>query len=137
MKHKRGELFLQQERNLSGKSLKFYLEKLHPKCDAFFQRPKQVAFTSGNWYDNQVVGKKSLGQLMKVISREINLSIMYTNHSIRATSVTVLDEAGLEAHHILAVSGHRSERIIQNYSRTGFNKKKDNVGYNNRLLLFC
>ena len=61
---------------------------------------------------------------MKIISQETNLSIVYANLSIRATSVTILDQAGWKARDIITVSGHRSEKSIHHYSRTGFNKKR-------------
>ena len=112
------------KKNCPVKSLKLYLEKLNPKCDAFFQRPRKEPSSAGSWYDNQVVGKNSLKQMMKIISQEANLSIVYTNHSIRATSVRILDQAGLEACDIMIVTGHRSKKSIQHYSRAGFNKKR-------------
>ena len=55
--------------------------------------------------------------LMKSISREANLSQIYTNHSIRATAVTVLDHSNVEARHIMRVSGHKSESSIRSYAR--------------------
>ena len=61
---------------------------------------------------------------MKVISQEANFSLVYTNHRIRATSVTILDQTGLEACDIMTVSELRSEKGIQHNSRTGFNKKE-------------
>ena len=79
------------------KYLKLYLEKLNPKCDVFFQRPRKESSCAGNWYDNQVVGMNSLKQMMKAISQEANLNLVYTIRSIRATSVTILGQAGLEA----------------------------------------
>ena len=63
-------------------------------------------------------GMNLLKQVMKIISQDANLSIVYTNDSIRATSVTILDQTGLEARDIMAVSGHRSEK---SNSRTEFN----------------
>ena len=105
------------------KYLKLHLEKLNPKCDAFFQRPRKEPSCARDWYDNQVVGMNSLKQMMKVISQEANLGLVYTKPSIRATSVTILDQAGLEACDIMTVSGLRFEKGIQHYRRTGFNKK--------------
>ena len=43
-----------------------------------------------------VVGECTLGEKMKCISKEEELSKIYTNHSIRATAVTVLDNCGYE-----------------------------------------
>jgi len=52
------------------------------------------------------------------------LSREYTNHSVRATSVTILDCAGFQACHIMAVSGHKSESCIRSYaSKTSSNVK--------------
>ena len=65
-----------------------------------------------------VLGTNSLEGLMKKISAESNLSKIYSNHSIRATAITVLDSAGLEARHIMSVSGHKAESSIRSYSKT-------------------
>ena len=39
--------------------------------------------------------KNTLANMMATISRQGELSQRYTNHSIRSTAITVLDEAGL------------------------------------------
>ena len=50
----------------------------------------------------------------------------YTNHSIRATVVTNLDENGFEACHIFGVTGHKLETTIRNYSKKcPENKERD------------
>jgi len=41
-----------------------------------------------------------------------------TNHSIRATTVTVLSAANIESRHIKAITGHQSKAIIQSYCDT-------------------
>ena len=45
--------------------------------------------------------------------------VEYTNHSIRATTITILDRNGYEAKHIMSVSGHRSESSLKSYTKTG------------------
>ena len=65
-----------------------------------------------------VVGERSLGDMMKRISKEANLSRIYTNHSIRATTVTILDKSGFEARHVITVHGHRNESSTRAYSKT-------------------
>ena len=93
-------------------SLEKYLQHLNPK--------KRVV-----WYDNMVVGERSLGDMMKRISlKEANLSRIYTNHSIRATAVTILDKSGFEARHIMTVSGHRNESSTRAYSKTDQTAKR-------------
>ena len=54
-----------------------------------------------------------MGNKLKAISKLANLTREYTNHSIRATSVTILDECGFEVRHIMCVTSHRSEASIR------------------------
>jgi integrase len=62
--------------------------------------------------------KSTLGDKMKILSQKYNLSAVYTNHSLRATAITMLDNEGYEARHIMVISGHKSEKSIRSYSRT-------------------
>lgn len=52
------------------------------------------------------------------------LSTTYTNHCIRATCITVLDQKGIESRHIMSISGHKSENSIKCYSRNVSEDKK-------------
>ena len=61
---------------------------------------------------------------MKNISQDAGLDQIYTNHCIRATCITVLDNTGTEARHIMSVSGHKSENSIRSYSKTRFDLKR-------------
>ena len=99
-------------------SFEKYLSHLNPLNEFLFQRPKLKISGSEIWYDNMVVGANTLGKKMKCISKQANLSLQYTNHSIRATTITILDRNGYEARHIMAVSGHRNESSIKSYSKT-------------------
>lgn len=49
---------------------------------------------------------------MKALSEMYKLSKSYTNHSLPATTITLLDEEGFEARHILSISGHKSVKMI-------------------------
>ena len=90
-------------------SFEKYLSVLNGMNEFLFQRPK----SSGKgevWYDNMVVGENTLGKkIRKVISQQAELSTTYTNHSIRATTITILDRSGFEARHMMSVSGQRNE----------------------------
>ena len=106
-------------------SFEKYLHHLNPENEFLFQQPKKKGPAHSEvWYDNMVVGEHTLGEMMKQISNQAKLSIDYTNHSIRATAVTILDKSGFEAHHIMSVSGHRSESLIRSYSKTDESTKK-------------
>ena len=86
---------------------------------------KQDGETPFGTYCNQVVGIHTLGIKMKTLSIDVKLSSLYTNHSIRATSITILDNAGFQMCHIMTVSGHKSEASIRSYaSKTADNVKR-------------
>ena len=104
-------------------SFELYLSHLNPEF--LFQRPRRNASTSEDlWYNNMVVGERTVGQKMKNILREAKLSKCNTNHSIRAIAVTILDKSGFEARHIMAISGHKNEARNRSYSKTGISTKK-------------
>ena len=111
-----------------------YVSKLNPDLPALFQRPRLSNYDSGRWYDAQVVGVNSLASMMKSMSVDAGLSQIYTNHCIRATSITILDNCGMEARHIMTVSGHRSESSIRSYARTGAGVKRK---MSDELTKFC
>ena len=96
------------------RSFEKYLSHLNPKNVFLFQRPKKAVKDSDKaWFDNMVVGQRSLADKMKNISAAAELCYPYTNHSIRATAITILDDCSFEARHIMALSGHKSESSIQ------------------------
>lgn len=112
--------------NCPVNSFLVYLSKLNPSCKFFFQRPKpkENATERSPWYDNQVLGVKSLETMMRNISKDANLTSIYTNHCIRVTCITLLDGAGVEARHIMSVSGHRCESSIRSYAKTSNDIKR-------------
>jgi predicted metal-dependent peptidase len=69
-------------------------------------------------------GKNTLANLMKTISKQAGLSREFTNHSIRATSSTVLDVNKFSDRDIMCVSGHKSESYITNYTGRVTTKRK-------------
>ena len=113
--------------NCPVKSFKLYLSKLNPALNELFQRLKSAFSFNPNgdvWYDAQVIGKKFLEKFMKTISEDAGLSQTYTNHCIRATCITNLDNSGKEARHIMALTGHKSADSIRSYARTSIGQKR-------------
>ena len=82
-------------------------------CSAFFQRCNPRWGDSGRWYDNMPVGKSTLGKMISKISEEAQLSKRYTNHCLRATTVTAFSYAGIAPKDICSVTGHRSEASLK------------------------
>lgn len=53
---------------------------------------------------------------MREISQEAQLSRIYTNHSLRATAITLWSQAGISSGQIIAISGHRNEQSLKHYN---------------------
>ena len=67
-----------------------------------------------------------LGDMMKEISLAASLSKVYTNHCVRSTTISALDEAGIPIHRIMQTSGHRSERSVKSHcDRQSLEKYKE------------
>ena len=107
------ELILAKSKENSFEAIKivFRISALQMLCFSNNQRNNLV---SGIWYDNQVVGFNLLAQMIKVISQNTNLSMIYMNHIIRSILSMTTDQTGLEACDIMAVSWQRSDKSIQN-----------------------
>lgn len=70
---------------------------------------------------NALVGKNSLSSFMSDI---LNVG---KNHSVRATTITVLDVAGISNRHSMKVSGHKSETSFKSYSHFISDGKKREI----------
>lgn len=53
--------------------------------------------------------------MMNEIFVDAGLSQIFTNHCVRSTAVTVLDEGGIPIHRIMQTSGHRNPNSVQLY----------------------
>ena len=101
------------------------MSKLNHGSDWLWQRPKKKVQNADKvWYDNSPVGRDPPNNTMKNLSMNAGLSIIYKNHSIRATVVTNLDNKGFEARHIMATTGHKLEISIKNYARRCSTRKR-------------
>ena len=97
------------------KSFDLYLSKLHPKCEAFFQRPNANYARNNVWYVNSPVGKNMINEFMKTISVKGKMSQVYTNHCLRATAATILSRANFSPLEICSVTGHKNIDSLKSY----------------------
>ena len=99
---------------------RLYTSKLNPNCESFWQKPRSISlhYNEPYWFEPRVVGCDTLECFMKLssICKAVKLDNEYTNHSIRATVITTLDNAGFEGRHIIQLSSHKSESTIKEYS---------------------
>ena len=135
-----GRMYATEGEGCPVASFEKYVSKLNPKCNAFFQAPypNMPSTDDGPWYKNAPVGEKCLGNMMSKMSTEAGLSRRYTNHSLRATCITLLDENGFQSRDICNVTGHRNERSIRTYIGRPNDRKRQklsdalstSIGYN-------
>ena len=97
---------------------KTYISHLNPSCEFLWQkaRPSDVSDQTV-WFCNMAVGEKILGNMMANLSTKYSLSQKYTNHSLRVTSLQVLDDAQIDARQVIRVSGHKNTDSLLNYAR--------------------
>ena len=93
------------------------MAKLNPGNEWLWQRPVD-SFDEATryWYTNQVLGKNTLAGMLKTICRRVGLEQESCNHSVRATSITVLDTNRFSNRDIMSVSGHRSASSLKTYT---------------------
>lgn len=102
-----------------------YLSKLPEESDDMWQQPvKKRKTNDAPYYYPKPVGKNMLAEAMKRLSVKAKLSESYTNHCVRCTTMYVLDNCGVEARHIIAVTGHKTEATIKKSYATKCPKKK-------------
>ena len=102
------------------KTIKTYLSHLNPNTDRLFQRPKDLTakFNPNQaiiWYEQKALGHNTLDNMLRNMSERAGILPYYTNHSLRATTVTILSSNNVETRKIKAVTGHRSATSIESY----------------------
>lgn len=75
--------------------LEFLKTKLNPESDRLFQHPLKSYLLDQHWFRKEPMGKNTLGNMMQRISKKAGLSQVFTCHSVRASTITVLHQAGL------------------------------------------
>ena len=119
--HSDGKIFaISNSPRCPVKVIKAYLSHLNPDMEALFQRPKVPSskFDPNEtiiWYEKKVLGHNTLDNMLRNMSERAGISPYYTNHSLRATTVTVLSSNNVETRKIKAVTGHRSDTSIESY----------------------
>ena len=98
-----------------------YIRRLNENCCKLFQQPNNNK-ENDQYYSAVPLGHNRLGSMMPILSIKAGLSVKYTNHSLRATTVHVLDAAQVPSRHIMTVTGHKSESSLKTY--TGYTDEK-------------
>ena len=105
------------------KLISSYLRHLNPESSNLSQRPRSPckSFNPAKdevWFCSAPLGHNSLENMLPGMTSRAGIQPYLTNHSITATTVTVLSAANYESRHIKAITGHQSEASIESYSNT-------------------
>ena len=92
-------------------SFKHYINLLNPKLDAFFQCPSR----DKKKFDNMVLGKGPLADMMKVISEKAKLSDIYTNYCIRKTTGTAMHKSRASPTETSHLMKQKNLQSLENY----------------------
>lgn len=100
--------------------LDFYLSKVPDQPKAFYLRPlKEVPSQSHKpWFANVPVGVNTLRLKMSNMSKDAELQTIYTNHSLRATSVSRLFAKNVPEKIVQEKSAHKSLAGLRVYECT-------------------
>ena len=108
------------------RSFRMYLEHLEPSNDYLWQVPlRKLKPNSKVWYGKQHYGKNTLAPFMKEISKQCELSMIYHNHSIHVTGITVLTRQQFSNSEIMSVTRHKSVQSLTVYQHTEKKQKLD------------
>lgn len=120
--HSDGKIFSQPgSKRCPVEILKTYLIHLNPNISALFQKPKSESSAKFNpkvhevWYDACNVGHNTLENMLRKMTERAGITPYLTNHSLRATTVTVLSGSNIETRQIKAITGHKSNSSIESY----------------------
>ena len=116
----------QEGENCPVKAYEAYIARLHPEENALFTKASMRSGIAKAkvWYTQKKLGKNTVGNLMKKISKEANLSQIYTNHCLRASTATILARAGLQNNEIAQVTGHKNVASLDHYINAPTIQKK-------------
>jgi hypothetical protein len=106
-------------------SFEKYVSKLHPSCDRFWQYPStRFSASTKFWYCNKPIGKNPMGKMLKKLCGDAELPNAYTNHSLRATTITTLANKGYDRSSIQKVTGHKNGNSLDPYLSYCNDKKR-------------
>ena len=102
---------------------KDFMSKNHQgERQRLFQRARIASQPEdATWFMNMPLYHNLLGKMMSQISADAKLSAVYTNHCVRAISITRMKSAHFEDRKICSVSSHKSSISLQAYDRLSSN----------------
>ncbi|KAK6178295.1 hypothetical protein SNE40_013098 [Patella caerulea] len=93
----------------------------------FYLQPKSLKNVECKvWFTSQSIGINTLQKMMPRMAQIAGLNGRFTNHSVRATSISRLSDAGVPTTIIAQHSGHKNTNSINNYTVASKNQQRAN-----------
>ena len=104
-----------------------YNEHLNPENEFMWQTPLKKVNISTDvvWYGKNHIGKNPLAKFMSEVSKNCDLSKIYTNHCIRVTGASILTRMKFSCSEIMSVTCHKSVQSLAIYQKTRDTTKKE------------
>ena len=84
------------------------------KCDAFYLKPLQTP--NGNvWYCDAPIGVNTISKVVKTLTQSLGETNFFTNHSLRRTAVSRLNQCGFRIEDVKKRTGHHSNDGVMSY----------------------
>lgn len=108
------------------KLLDIYISRLPPDAKYLYMRPLMSVPSNPckPWYTKQRVGINTIKGMIPKIFENAGLSDKYSNHFLRATSITRMFNAGITEKVIAEQSGHRSLKALRLYEKTSVEQEQ-------------
>ena len=111
--HSDGKIFAQANSpRCPVKTIKSYQSHLNVEVENLFQRPKSsIKFNPEQddvWYERKNIGHNTLENMLRSMTERAGIVPYLTNHSLRATTITVLSSRNVETGNIKAVTPLRN-----------------------------
>ena len=101
------------------------LERLPPEAEYVYMRPlDKISNLKQPWYTKQRVGYNTLKGFIPKLFATSGLKGFYTNHSLRATSITRMFKADVPEKIIAEKSGYKSLKVLRMYKCTSSLQKQ-------------
>ena len=98
-----------------------YNAHLNPECPWLWQTPIDNHKTNV-WYANGRVGKNPINSFLQSICKQLKITPVYTNHSLRVTGASILTRA-FNYKQVMSVTGHKSMSSLAVYEKVNSDEK--------------
>ena len=124
---KTGSIFPTGGPNCPVAIISLYISRIPKNSAAFYCRANEAS--SKFWFRNQPLGENALAKIVPSFAAKAgwDTTLLWSGHSLRASCITALYDAGFADSTVMKVSGHRSDNALREYQRSDKRKRKTSL----------